>query len=241
MYPQLEGPQVVNHSMTLAPRPVLPLGEGGVLGVPGRELCSHSELVGGALRGMGWGSAHLVHPLLLLDLLWPLSGPIIPPRLLGHLVLLPGLGGGQGLVILPFQVPHVWEDQPGEEQGMLPGGRAGRRLPPSRPTPASSRPRPPTPLPDQHTDTPSHGGRPCPQPHRPAELPGDTWGLTPLVVAARARGRAGAARAAPQLVVHILPEAAASHLQGRHVRAQLAGAPCLRGSRSSGSPLGGRF
>lgn len=36
----------------------------------------------------------------------------------------------------------------------------------------------------------------------------------PLVVAACARGGAGAPWAAPQLVVHVLPEAAASHLQG---------------------------
>lgn len=39
-------------------------------------------------------------------------------------------------------------------------------------------------------------------------------------MAARARGRAGAARAAPQLVVHVLPEAAPGHLQGHLVWAR---------------------
>lgn len=37
--------------------------------------------------------------------------------------------------------------------------------------------------------------------------------LVPLVVAARACGRAGAAWTAPQLIIHVLPESAARHLQ----------------------------
>lgn len=73
---------------------------------------AQGQLVASRLR------AHLVYLLLLLGLLWPLSGPVIPPRLLGHLVLLPGLGGGQWLVVLPLQVPHIREDQPEEESGM---------------------------------------------------------------------------------------------------------------------------
>ena len=100
--------------------------------------------------------AHLILPLLLLGLLWPLSGPVIPPSLLGHLVLLPGLGRGQRLVVLPLQVPHVREDQPEEERACPPGGQgwqAGSTLPAPLGPPhllqaPLAPPQPRTPLPD---------------------------------------------------------------------------------------------
>lgn len=81
-------------------------GGGGAAEKQDREALAH-------LMALGLG-AHLAQ-LLLLGL-QPLGGPVVPSRLLGHLVLLPGLGGGQRLVILPLQVPHVWEDQPAEER-----------------------------------------------------------------------------------------------------------------------------
>lgn len=105
-----------------------------------------SPPLGGAIRGWAqggpcWPGAHLVHlPLCHCRrcgrLLRPLWGPVTAPRVLGHLVLFPGLGGRQRLVILAFQVSHVRQDQPGEEPGVsagrpgpLPGFLQGSWLP----------------------------------------------------------------------------------------------------------------
>ena len=165
MYPQLEGPQVVNHSMTLAPRPVLPLGEGGVLGVPGRELCSHSELVGGALRGMGWGSELTWSTRFSSLTFFGLSvAPSSPRGSLAILYCFLGLEGGRGLSSSPFRCRTYGRTSLGKNKACCQGaGLAGGSHPLGPPQLPPGRDRQ-HPCPTSTQTPPATGAAPAPSP-----------------------------------------------------------------------------